>query len=316
MPTSSTRFAYRTEQSASNPMVLDCRGRLVDCRPGNRAHVMAILNVTPDSFSDGGQYDSVDAAVHHAEEMLSEGATFIDVGGESTRPRGKTYGTGASTVSAQEEIDRTVPVIEAIVQSFPTAILSIDTYKGEVARAALRAGAHMVNDVNGLRHGIGTARAAADYGAPLVVMHALGKPGEMPHDNIYDDVVEEVASSLAESVRVAQEARVGQVVIDPGFGFGKSVEGNLRLIAEMNRFTEMGFPVLVGISRKSTVGTVLGSVEEPAPIGERLFGTLGLTALAVLNGASIVRTHDVGPTLDLLKALAAAQNVLHEEATA
>lgn len=277
---------------------------------------MGILNVTPDSFSDGGQYNSMDAALRHADQMLKEGATIIDIGGESTRPRGSVYGSGASAVTASEEIDRTAPVIEAIARAFPTAILSIDTYKGEVARAALRAGAHIVNDVTGLRHGIGTARAAVDFGASLVVMHALGKPGDMPHEHTYDDVVEDVAVALGKSAQSASDAGVDHVVIDPGFGFGKSVEGNLRLIAELDRFVELGFPVMVGISRKSTVGTVLGSVENPVPVDERLFGTLGLTALAALNGASIVRTHDVGPTVDLLKALSAAQDVLLEEVTA
>jgi dihydropteroate synthase len=275
---------------------------------------MGILNVTPDSFSDGGQFASVDAAVHRAGQMLEEGAAILDIGGESTRPRGKAYGAGATTVSAAEEIKRTVPVIEAVAREFPHAILSIDTYKGEVARAALRAGAHIVNDVTGLRHGIGTARAAADFSAPLVVMHALGRPGDMPHLRAYEDVVDEVAESLAESVRAARNAGVEHVVIDPGFGFGKSVEGNLQLIAELHRFVALGRPVLVGISRKSTVGTVLGSEDDPVPVGERLFGSLGLTALAAMKGASIVRTHDVRPTVDLLKALSAAEGVALREA--
>ena len=287
---------------------------MLDCRPGRSSHVMGILNVTPDSFSDGRRYASVDAAVQRAEQMLEEGAIILDIGGESTRPRGKAYDAGATTVTAEEEIERTVPVIEAISRRFPHAILSIDTYKGEVARAALRAGAHIINDVTGLRHGIGTARAAADYGAPLVVMHALGKPGDMTHAQVYEDVVDEVASSLAESVRAARNAGVQHVVVDPGFGFGKSVEGNLKLIARLERFVALGWPVLVGISRKSTVGAVLGSEEVPAPVGERLFGSLGLTALVVMKGASIVRTHDVRPTVDLLKVLSAAEGVALREA--
>ena len=314
MPAFSSAIARRPERPAADPMALDCRGRMLDCRPGHPAHVMGVLNVTPDSFSDGERYASVDAALQRAEQMLEEGAAILDIGGESTRPRGKAYGAGATAVSAEEEIERTVPVIEAIARHLPHAILSIDTYKGEVARAALRAGAHVVNDVSGLRHGIGTARAAADFGAPLVVMHALGKPGDMPHEHVYEDVVDEVAESLAESVRAAGNAGVEHVVIDPGFGFGKSVEGNLQLIAGLDRFAALGRPVLVGISRKSTVGAVLGSQEEPVPVDERLFGSLGLTALAVMKGASIVRTHDVRPTVDLLKVLFAAEGVALREA--
>ena len=314
MPTFSSAIARRAKRPAADPMVLDCRGRILDCRPGLPAHVMGILNVTPDSFSDGGRYASVDAAVQRAGQMLEEGAAILDVGGESTRPRGKAYGAGPTIVSAEEEIERTVPVIEAITRRFPHAIVSIDTYKGEVARAALRAGAHIVNDVAGLRHGIGTARAAADFGAPLVVMHALGKPGDMPHVHEYEDVVDDVAASLTESVRAALDAGVEHVVIDPGFGFGKSVEGNLQLIAELDRFAELGRPVMVGISRKSTVGAALGSQEEPVPVDERLFGALGLTALAVMKGASIVRTHDVRPTVELLKVLSAAEGVVLREA--
>ena len=287
---------------------------MLDCRPGQAAHVMGILNVTPDSFSDGGRYSSVDAALRRAEQMLDDGASFLDVGGESTRPRGKAYGAGAATVSAEEEIDRTAPVIEAIGSGFPHAIISIDTYKGEVARAALRAGAHIVNDVTGLRHGIGTARAAADFGAPLVLMHAIGKPGDMPHEYMYVDVIDDVAASLAESVRSAENAGVEHIVIDPGFGFGKSVENNLQLIRNLDRFGELGRPVMVGISRKSTIGAVLGSEDTPVPVSERLFGSLGLTALAVMKGASIVRTHDVRPTVELIKVLSAAESVSRQEA--
>ena len=314
MPAFPSALARHPEQPAADPMVLDCRGRMLDCRPRQRAHVMGILNVTPDSFSDGGRYASVDAALQRAGQMIEEGAAILDIGGESTRPRGKAYGAGAATVSAEEEIERTVPVVEAITRHLPHAIVSIDTYKGEVARAALRAGAHIVNDVTGLRHGIGTARAAADFGAPLVVMHALGKPGDMPHAHASEDVVDEITTSLAESVREARDAGVEHVVIDPGFGFGKSVEGNLQLIAELDRFAALGRPVLVGISRKSAVGAVLGSQEEPVPVDERLFGTLGLTALAVMKGASIVRTHDVRPTVELLKVLSAAEGVALREA--
>ncbi|MDX1440708.1 MAG: dihydropteroate synthase [Rubricoccaceae bacterium] len=274
---------------------------------------MGILNITPDSFSDGGRYDTIESALIRAEQMLNEGAAIIDVGGESTRPQGTAYGTGATAVSADEEIRRVIPIIEQISQHLSHALISVDTYKGEVARAALRAGAHIVNDVTGLRQGIGTARAAADFGAPLVVMHAVGKPGEMSHEHTHKDVVAEVVASLRKSLETAKEAGVKDVVIDPGFGFGKSVEDNLRLIAHVDRFVEVGSPVLIGISRKSSVGKVLGSADAPTPVHDRLFGTLGLTAMAMMKGASIVRTHDVKATVEMLGAIAAAQQASRPE---
>lgn len=284
--------------------VLDCRGRTLDCRPG-RAHVMGILNITPDSFSDGGRHLDPSAALHRAEAMLEEGAVMIDVGGESTRPRGAAYGEGAAAVDADEERRRVLPVIEAIAARLPEALVSVDTYKGEVAEAALEAGAHLVNDVTGLRLGDGTARAAARYGAPLVVMHSLGRPGEMPHAHAYDDVVADVKAALAESVARAEAAGVRDVVVDPGFGFGKTVRENLRLLAHTDALLGLGRPVLVGISRKSTVGVVLGSKGAATPVEGRLFGTLGATAAAVLGGSSIVRTHDVRATAEFLRVLTA-----------
>jgi dihydropteroate synthase len=287
--------------------VLDCRGRRLDCTPGieQGAHVMGILNVTPDSFSDGGLYVDLDAALKRVEVMLEEGAVLIDIGGESTRPRGSVYGEGAARVSADEERRRVVPVVEAIRQHFPEALVSIDTYKPEVARAALEAGAHLVNDVTGLRDGSETAAIAAGFGAPLIVMHSLGRPGEMPHEYRYEDVVEEVATSLGKSVRTAGAAGVRQAIVDPGFGFGKSAAENLRLVNSVDRFLQLHCPVLVGLSRKSTIGAVLGSRETPLPVERRLYGTLGATAVAVLRGATLVRTHDVRPTVELLRVLAA-----------
>lgn len=291
--------------ATASRFVLDCRGRALDCRPG-RAHVMGILNVTPDSFSDGGRHLDPSAALRRAEAMLEEGAALIDVGGESTRPRGSAYGEGAAAVAEDEERRRVLPVIEAIAARFPEALISVDTYKGAVAEAALEAGAHVVNDVTGLRLGDGTARAAARFGAPLVVMHSLGRPGAMPHAHTYADVVADVKASLAASVAKAGAAGVRDVVVDPGFGFGKTARENLRLLAHTDALLELGRPVLVGVSRKSTIGAVLGSAEAPAPVGERLFGTLGATAAAVLGGASIVRAHDVRATAEFLLLLTAA----------
>jgi dihydropteroate synthase len=287
------------------PFRLDCRGRPLDCRPGH-AHVMGILNVTPDSFSDGGRYAAPDAAIARAEAMLAEGAALVDVGGESTRPRGSVYGQGAAPVSTDEELRRVVPVVEALAERLPEALISVDTYKPEVAEAALAAGAHMINDVTGLRHGDGLARSAARYGAPVVVMHAAGEPGSLPHeDEEAGDVVERVRQSLAASVRVAEGAGVRDVIVDPGFGFGKTAHENLRLLAATDALLALGRPVLVGVSRKSTIGAVLGGDGPPAPVDARLFGSLGATAVAVVRGASIVRTHDVRETAEMLRVLAA-----------
>jgi len=267
---------------------------------------MGILNVTPDSFSDGGRYLQVDDALRRVEELLGEGAVLIDVGGESSRPRGAAYGAGAEAVSAQEEIRRVQPVIKAIVGRFPEALVSIDTYKPDVVRAALEAGAHLVNDVTGLRYHAETGTLAAEAGAPLIVMHALGRPGDMPHEHRYADVVEEVGTALRQSVRVAEEAGVRHIVTDPGFGFGKTPAENLQLINHVDTFVALGRPVLVGISRKRTIGVVLGQPGAPVPVEARLYGTLGATAVAVLRGASLVRTHDVRPTVEMVRVLAAS----------
>ncbi len=284
--------------------VLACRGRNLDCRPG-AAVVMGILNVTPDSFSDGGAYPTLDAALRRTEAMLTEGARVIDVGGESTRPRGNVYGEGAGVVTEDEESKRVAPVVEAIAARYPEALISVDTYKPSVARRALEAGAHMINDITGLRLYPETAQVAARYGAPLILMHSLGRPGQLPHSHTYDDVVSEVKTSLADSVRRARAAGVRGIAIDPGFGFGKTAQENLKLIHGIGELLALGHPIVIGVSRKSTIGAALGSAERPAPVDERLFGSLGATAVAVLRGAGIVRTHDVRPTVDMLRVIAA-----------
>jgi len=295
------------ERFNADRFVLDCRGRALDCRPGRPvgAHVMGILNVTPDSFSDGGQYFDADDAVARAVEMRDEGAAIIDVGGESTRPAGSVYGEGAAKVAIEEELDRVLPVIEGIADRLPDTFISIDTYKPEVARAALEAGAHIVNDITGLRHYPETAEIAAEYGAPLVVMHSLGRPGAMPHTHDYDDVTGDVKDTLTEALSIAEAAGVPHIITDPGFGFGKTTEENLRLINRVDELLALERPVLVGISRKSTIGAVLSTNDEPTPIGERLYGSLGATAVAVMRGATLVRAHDVRPTVEMLRAMGA-----------
>ena len=275
---------------------LDCRGRALVL---DRPHVMGILNVTPDSFSDGGRLGSVQAAVDRAAAMAEAGATLVDIGGESTRP-------GARPVGLDEELERVVPVVAGIAKAVPHVLVSVDTTKGAVAREALRAGAHLVNDVTGLREGLGTAAAAAEYGAPLIVMHGLQKTGGSAPAGTYSDVTADVIASLRQSVARAHAAGVADVVVDPGVGFGKTVAQNLRLIAEVDRLVAEGWPVLVGVSRKSTVGAVLGAPGAPAPVGERLYGSLGLAALAVVRGARIVRAHDVRETAEVLRVIEAA----------
>jgi dihydropteroate synthase len=287
--------------------ILNCRGREMDCRPSQPggARVMGILNVTPDSFSDGGRYLDPSDALRRTEEMLEHGADLIDVGGESSRPAGSVYGEGAPQVAADEERQRILPVIEAITEQFPEAIISVDTYKAAVARDALQAGAAIINDITGLRYGAELAEVAAAHEAPMIVMHSVGRPGEMSHAAGYDDVIGTVKSSLRASVETAETAGVEGIVVDPGFGFGKTVGDNLRLMAAIPEFLALDRPVVVGISRKSTVGVVRGSSDGPKPVDERLFGSLGITAVAVLRGASIVRTHDVRETTEMLRALGA-----------
>lgn len=259
---------------------------------------MGILNVTPDSFSDGGQFVGVEDAVSRAADMLSEGASIIDVGGESTRP-------GADPVAPEDERDRVVPVIEALSDRFPEARISIDTYKPEVARAALAAGAGMVNDVTGLRLHPEMAEAAADWNAPLILMHSAGEPGDLTRPREYDDVTAQVRDTLVQALETAKRAGVKHVVVDPGFGFGKSHADNLRLINEVDELLTLNRPVLVGVSRKSTIGATLGTDDDPVPVGDRLFGSLGVTAVAVMRGATIVRTHDVTSTVEMLQTIGA-----------
>ncbi len=280
---------------------------LLDCDPNRSGppHIMGILNVTPDSFSDGGDFLDPSRAAKRAEEMINEGAVIIDVGGASTRPRGSVYGEGAAVLSAEQEIGRVVPVIESIARQFPNIWISVDTYSPDVARKALQAGAHIINDITGLRGNPTLADVAAGSGAPMILMHSVGQPGEMPHTHEYDDVVCEVKRSLSESISIAEAHGVTQIVVDPGFGFGKTERDNLRLINGLDSVRELDRPVMVGISRKNTIGAVLAHGDEPVAVEERLYGSLGATAVAVLRGASIIRTHDVRETTDMLKLMSA-----------
>ena len=246
---------------------------------------MGVVNVTPDSFSDGGRFLDPGQAVAHARRLAEEGAHILDIGGESTRP-------GAAPVSEADEIARVVPVIEKL-RDF---CVSVDTRRPLVMRAALAAGASMVNDVRALAEPY-AHEAVASTGCAVCLMHMKGEPQTMQRGPRYDDVVAEVKAFLAEAVRKARFAGIGadRIVVDPGFGFGKTVEHNLILLRELRQFSELGVPVLVGLSRKSTVGTITGR-----PAGERLAGSLALALLALERGATILRVHDVKETKDVV----------------
>ena len=266
---------------------------------GERTLVMGILNVTPDSFSDGGEFFSLDKAIAHAEQMIAEGADIIDVGGESTRPG------GAAIVSATEELNRVLPVIQELAKRFDAPI-SVDTTKAVVARAALDAGATIVNDISALRFEPEIADQVAKSGAGLVLMHSRGTPGALHGLEPVADIVEEVKGSLRSSIDIAELRGVKResIVIDPGIGFGKSQEQNLELIAKLDQIVAAfpDFPVLIGTSRKSFLGRVLADANgNSAPIEDRLYGSLATMTAAVLKGAHIVRVHDVKAAVETIQ---------------
>lgn len=274
---------------------LEFRNRILDL---SQPRVMGILNRTPDSFSDGGRFSDFDTALRHAEAMVRDGADLLDIGGESTRP-------GADSVSEQQELDRVIPVIEKLAAEFDVPV-SVDTSKPAVMRAAVAAGAGMINDVYGLRLP-GALTAAVECGVPVCVMHMQGEPRSMQQHPHYDDVVTDVKRFLAERLDACVAAGLprGRVAIDPGFGFGKNLEHNLALLRALRNFAEMGQPLLVGLSRKSMLGTLLGG----APAGARLHASVAAAVIGVMNGAHIVRCHDVAPTVEALKVAAAARIV-------
>ena len=266
---------------------LDCAGRILKL---DRARVMGIVNVTPDSFSDGGAHETSAAAIAHGLRLVAEGADVLDIGGESTRP-------GADEIGIEEELRRVIPVIEALASQVDVPI-SIDTSKPEVMRAAVEAGAGMINDVYALRRE-GALDAAAALGVPVVLMHMLGEPRTMQQSPEYDDVVGEVHRFLAERIFACEMAGIDKknIVVDPGFGFGKNADHNLQLLARLQRLTELGVPVLAGLSRKKTIGDLTGR-DSPA---DRVHGSVAAHLIAAQNGARIVRVHDVAATVDALK---------------
>lgn len=241
----------------------------------HKCYIMGILNVTPDSFSDGGKFNHLDAALRHTEEMIREGAAIVDIGGESTRP-------GHQVITDEEEISRVVPVIEAVKKNFDVPV-SIDTYKGAVAEAALQAGADLVNDIWGFKHDKRVAELTAKYGAACCLMHNR-------QEAVYDDFQKDVVSDLEECVRIAREAGVAddKIILDPGVGFGKTYEMNLEITNHVDILHQLGFPVLLGTSRKSMIGLTLD-----LPATDRVEGTLATTVIGVMKGCSFVRVHDI-----------------------
>jgi dihydropteroate synthase len=264
---------------------LDCAGKILDL---SRPRVMGVLNVTPDSFSDGGKFDAIDGAIARAVEMVSEGAAIIDIGGESTRP-------GAADVDEETELARVIPVIEALAATLDVP-LSIDTRKPQVMQAAVQAGAGMINDVQALQ-GEGALEVAANAAVPVCLMHMQGRPGTMQAAPCYDDVVTEVGDFLAARADACIAGGIPRerLLLDPGFGFGKTVEHNLLLLQQLHRLVGRGFPVLAGLSRKSLIGKVLG-----LPVDKRLYPGLALAVIAAWQGARIIRTHDVAATREAL----------------
>ncbi len=263
---------------------MNCRGKTLTL--GERTHVMGILNVTPDSFSDGGKYLDVQQALDHAKLMVAEGATLLDIGGESSRP-------GAAPVSMTEELDRVLPVICAVTDALDVMI-SIDTSKAEVARKALRAGAHIVNDITALRGDTNMISVVAEMDAGLILMHMKGTPRTMQKAPQYEDVVRDVRAALTESVQCAEAHGIAaeRIIIDPGIGFGKTTEHNIELLKRLSEFRALNKPLLIGTSRKSFIGNILN-----LPINERTEGTVATVCCAIAHGVDIVRVHDVKPNV-------------------
>lgn len=261
----------------------------------SRPVVMGILNVTPDSFSDGGKHQRLDAALFQAEQMLADGASILDIGGESTRP-------GASDVAEQEELSRVIPVITALRQRFD-CVISIDSSKAAVMSAAVQAGADMINDVRALQEP-GALQVAVASQVPVCLMHMQGAPRSMQHAPLYQDVVAEVLQFLLQRARQCEQAGVNkqQIILDPGFGFGKSLAHNYSLLAQLQQFVASGYPLLAGMSRKSMIGQLLNNA-----VNERLAGSLACATIAAIKGAHIIRVHDVKETAQAVRVVTAMQ---------
>lgn len=252
-------------------------------------HVMGILNVTPDSFSDGGKYNSLNQAIFHANQMVNAGATLIDVGGESTRP-------GASEVSTEEELQRVIPVVEAITQRFEVWV-SVDTSKAEVIKASANAGAHLINDIRALQEP-GALQAAVASQLPVCLMHMQGSPANMQNTPDYIDIFREIDHFFTQRIMQCQQAGIGRekLLLDPGFGFGKSIQHNYQLLSRLEHFTQLNLPLMVGMSRKSMIGQLLN-----LGLHQRVSGSLACAVIAAIKGARIIRVHDVKETVEAMR---------------
>jgi len=274
---------------------LDCGGTMLDL---SRPVVMGVLNVTPDSFSDGGLYADIDSAVDQAERMVESGAAIIDIGGESTRP-------GAKPVSADDECRRIIPVIEALVKRRLNTVISVDTSKSEVMKQAVAAGAGLINDVCALQQG-NSLEVAAEIGVPVCLMHMQGEPRTMQQQPRYEDVVGDIGLFLQQRIESCLQAGIdkSKLLVDPGFGFGKTVEQNYILLEGLAEFKKTGLPVLVGLSRKSMIGAILDKQAD-----QRLAGSIAAACYALDRGADILRVHDVAETVDAVKIYCAMKNL-------
>ncbi len=260
---------------------------------------MGVLNITQDSFSDGGLYFDKSAAIKRAIQMVEEGADIIDIGGESTRP-------GAEPVPVEEELRRTIPVIEALAKELKVP-MSIDTYKSEVAEKALEAGASIVNDISGLRFDPEMAKVVSDYKVPVVIMHIKGRPKDMQQNPVYEALVPEIMDYLREGIRLAKESGISEdkIIIDPGIGFGKTFNQNLGIINNLREFTLLEKPILIGLSRKAFIGKILGNVS----VTDRLEGTAAAVAISIMNGANIIRVHDIKEMVRVARVADAIKNL-------
>lgn len=256
-----------------------------------KTYIMGILNVTPDSFSESGLYFDKSAAIKRAIQMAEEGADIIDIGGESTRP-------DSEPITLEEELRRTIPVIETLAKEVKIPI-SIDTYKSEVARKALDAGASMVNDISGLRFDLAMPKLVSEYKVPVVIMHIKGSPKDMQQNPVYEALIPEIMDYLREGIRIAMNSGISKykIIIDPGIGFGKTFEHNLEIIHNLHEVTFLEKPILIGPSRKAFIGKILGG----APVTDRLEGTAAAVAISITNGANIIRVHDVKEMIKVAK---------------
>ncbi|MDI6779579.1 MAG: dihydropteroate synthase [Bacteroidota bacterium] len=254
--------------------------RSVEYDFSKRTYIMGILNVTPDSFSDGGKYFDSSKAVERALEMIEEGADFIDVGGESTRP-------GSEEISVDEELKRVIPIIKSLNQTIKIPI-SVDTTKSRVAEESLNAGAEIVNDISGFRFDPNMAEVAAKYKASVILMHIKDKPKTMQQNPVYQNLIEEIYSYLLNGTKIAEEKGIDRIFVDPGIGFGKNLEQNVEIFKRLSEFKKIGYPILIGPSRKSFIGNIL-----ELPVEQRLEGTAATVAISIINGANVIRVHDV-----------------------